>query len=116
MGVMQVLVVAFWITVITFGIGGFVRGWQMRTGNRLDLITDTDYRPLPNPTRYAKVLGQVYFGFGAVMFVLLVVNMMGLTLLICAALAAIFLWCWFITIDRIADRARLDHGRSGEKG
>lgn len=40
------------IVALLLGLGGLIRGIQMSKG-RLDLISDWDNRPLPNPAEHA---------------------------------------------------------------
>lgn len=91
---------------IIFGLGGLIRGWQMGFQGRLDLITDWDNRPLPNPAEYSKAFSRVYIGLGGAFMVAPLLLLVGLPVLILAGVFACLVWYWFNAIDVIVERAR----------
>ncbi len=94
------------VVALLFGVGGLIRGLQMLFQGRLDLISDWDSRPLPNPAEYAKSFATVYISLGiAVLFVPLLI-LLGIPLLFCGIILAVLVWYWFQAIDKIAARAR----------
>ncbi len=94
------------VATIIFGLMGIWRGWQMRYRNRLDLISDWDNRPLPNPSTYAVSFSRVYIGIGSALVGMPLILWLGLPILIWAGTVAIIIWYWFYAIDVITDRAR----------
>ena len=93
------------ITAI-FGIGGVFRGWQMRSGKRLDLITDWDNKPVPDQAQHCAAFARVYLGVGVAMLTIPLWLWLGLSIFLATPLAAVALWYWFEAIDRIVARAR----------
>lgn len=93
------------ITVLLLGVGGLIRGFQMRKG-RLDLISDWDNRPLPNSAEYAKPFARVYISIGMVMLALPLLLWFGLPLFLWGIIVAVLVWYWFEAIERIAIRAK----------
>lgn len=94
------------VGTVLMGLGGVLRGWQMKYRNRLDLVSDWDNRPLPNPANFAQAFGNVYIGIGAVMIAMLLPLLLGLHLLIWTGIFYAIIWYWFRAIDVIAARAR----------
>lgn len=94
------------IAVVLLGVGGVIRGWQMGYGNRLDLISDWDHRPLPNPSSHSKAFSRVYLSIGSVLIGMPVLLLLGLHIFIWYAITAVIVWYWFYAIDAIVDKAR----------
>lgn len=100
------LVGALAVITAILGTGGVIRGWQMASGRRLDLITDWDNKPVPDQPRHCAAFARIYLGVGAVMLTIPLWVWLGLSVFVAAPLAAVALWYWFEAIDRIATRAR----------
>jgi len=95
------------VVALIFCLGSLIRGWQMGYGGRLDLISDMDNRPLPNPANFAQTFCRLYLGLGGLMLIMLVLLWFGLNILIWSGLFGIILMSWTQVIDAIARRARL---------
>ncbi|MBI2306894.1 MAG: hypothetical protein HYU78_06285 [Rhodocyclales bacterium] len=94
------------IVAVCFGVGGIFRGWQMGFRGRLDLVSDTDYRPLPDPAGSAKALARLYIGLGCVMLVLPLLLLAGVKLLVLGGAFGLVIWYWFYAVDTLAERVR----------
>ena len=95
------------ITVaIVLGAGGIIRGWQMGYRNRLDLISDWDHRPLPNPSLHARAFARVYLAMGGILVAMPALLFLGLHIYIWCAITAVLVWYWFYAIDSITEKAR----------
>lgn len=94
------------VTALLFGFGGLIRGFQMLNRGRLDLISDWNNRPLPNPAEYAKPFARVYIGIGSLFLLLPLLLWLSGSLLLCGIVAGVLVWYWFEAIDKIAERAR----------
>lgn len=92
------------IFAVLLGVGGLIRGYQLRKG-RLDLVSDWDNRPLPNPEEHAPVFSRVYLRLGGIVLLSPAALVLGTPLVIWAAILAVLVWYWFEAIDRIASRA-----------
>lgn len=93
------------IAAVLLGLGGIIRGIQMGKG-RLDLISDWDNRPLPNPNEHAPAFARVYVRLGVIIFISPVVLWFGVPVLVLGIVLAVLVWYWFEAIDRIALKAR----------
>ena len=102
---MMLPIIASTITIV-FGLGGLIRGWQMGFKDRLDLITDGNNHPLPNPAVYAKAYARIYIGIGCVLLAMPLLLLLGMNLLIWCAVSVIIVWYRFFATERVADRAR----------
>ena len=98
-----------WATVaaVLTGLGGIIRGWQMGFRGRLDLISDWDNRPLPNPAGFTKAFAHIYIGIGCLLVVMPLFLWLGMNFLIWCAITVIIVWYWFHAIDVVAERARV---------
>jgi len=100
------------ISILTFvfaalgGVGGIIRGWQMGFKGRLDLISDWDSRPLPDPARFAKAFSRIYIGLGGILIAMSLLLLLGLDIRICIAVAVAVIVSWFYAIDVVVARAR----------
>lgn len=88
-----------------FGFGGLFRGWQMGYQGRLDLISDWDYRPLPNPAEFSKAFAHLYIGLGGVCLAMPFLLFFGLKIFIWAGIFAVIIGHWSFAIDAIAESA-----------
>jgi hypothetical protein len=96
------------IAAVVLGLGGLVRGVQMRKG-RLDLISDWDNQPLPNPSEHAPAYAGVYVRLGAVILISPLALWAGVPLLVWGIAVGVLVWYWFEAIDRISAHAREKH-------
>lgn len=94
------------LVALVFGLGGLLRGWQMGYQGRLDLISDWDYHPLPDPARFSKAFAHLYIGFGCVCLAMPLLLLLGLKIFIWAGMFGIIVGSWIFAIDAIALRAR----------
>ena len=94
------------VVAVVLGLGGVIRGWQMRYKERVDLISDWDNCPLPNPAGFVKAFARVYIGIGSILIAMPLLLLLGMNILIWAGLVGVIVWYWFNAIDAIAERAR----------
>jgi hypothetical protein len=94
------------VATVILGLMGIWRGWQMRYRNRLDLISDWDSHPLPQPSAHAESFSRVYVRIGSALVGMPLMLWLGLPILIWAGIVAVIVWYWFNAIDAITDRAR----------
>lgn len=93
------------ITSLLLGVGGLIRGIQMNNG-RLDLISDWERHPLPNPAEYARPFARVYISISILLLILALLLWFGLPLLLWGIIVVVLVWYWFEAIERIAIRAK----------
>lgn len=75
---------------------------------RLDLISDWDYRPLPNPANFSKAFAHLYIGLGFVCLGMPLLLLLGLKILIWAGIFGIIVGYWTFAIDSIAMKAKAE--------
>ena len=95
------------ITILLFGLAGIIRGWQMRFGSRLDLISDWECRPLPLPESLVLEFSRIYLTAGAILCGAPAFVLTGLPLVVCVLIAVLVVWYWVYRIDGIIVRASL---------
>lgn len=93
------------IAAVLLGLGGLIRGVQMGKG-RLDLISDWDSRPLPNPADHAPAFARVYIRLGGVILISPVALWFGVPVLVWGIVIGVLVWYWFEAIDKISAKAR----------
>ena len=100
------------IALILIGLGAIFRGWQMHYRGRIDLISDWDSNPLPNPTSLTMPFFRVYAVAGATLCLLPIPLALGVPILIDCLLIAVVITWWFFAIDAIAARTRKQQGQT----
>jgi hypothetical protein len=72
----------------------------------LDLISDCDNRPLPNPAKHAPAFARVYIRLGGIIFISPVLLWFGVPGMFWGIVICVPIWYWFEAIDKILSNAR----------
>ena len=98
--------ISFGVVTTIFVIGGVVRGLQMGSGKRPDLVTGWDNEPLTDVAMASRSYSRLYLIMAAVMLLQLVLLASGIRLVVWGGMFAISLWIWAYAVGEISERAR----------